>query len=392
MLDPSGSSVNSTHNLANHLAEIGCEIEVYTAPHWQRVAGGLAQKYRQQIVFYTGTQFRSYGARTRIMKLVWRLSRFAQHIWVMLHVCWVSRKFDIVHTQILPVPLFDSLCLRFISRRTPIVCTVHELVPHGSRFRRLTGMGLRGIYRAAAVLFVFVECTRNRLIGEYGIPADRILKVQHGNAEHMKELRPLAATSDGVPIVLFLGGIRADKGLDVLIRAAAHLRSKVSNFKVVVAGVPGYDIEVIRKLVMDLGLQNSVEFQLGFIPENEFADHLRRATIVALPYRRIEQSGIAIAACTFGKAMVATRCGGLEELITESGGGLLVPIDDAIAFADALAVLLTDDEKRRRCEQQSRKYADGALSWETIAAKTRAGYEAAAACKVGAKEQICARA
>jgi hypothetical protein len=53
-----------------------------------------------------------------------------------------------------------------------------------------------------------------------------------------------------------------------------------------------------------------VDFRLGYLAEQAFADYVSRATVVALPYRRIEQSGVAIAACTFGKAIVATRCGG----------------------------------------------------------------------------------
>jgi glycosyltransferase involved in cell wall biosynthesis len=393
MLDPAGSSANPTHNLCNHLAELDCEVHVFTAPHWLRVVCGSSKNaYHQHIVFYRGTQIRSYEAGTAAAKLFWRILRLWQHVWALFAICQEARQFDVIHTQILPVPLLDYLALRWMARRTPIVCTVHELVPHGAKFRRFSGQMFKSIYRLARVLFVFTDYTRDRLVNEYGITPDKIVKTPHGNAEHMLELKPDPELRPGpelgpdsssglvaqTPVILFIGGIRPDKGLDVLIEAARHLREKVTNFKVQIAGIPGFDLTGIRNSVVEFGLQDVVEFRLGFLQESEFVAYLSGATVVALPYRRIEQSGIAIAACTFGKAIVATRCGGLEELVNEAGNGLLVAIDDAVGFAEALATLLLDEPKRRLCELHSAHYASRTLSWHPIALKTIAGYRRAA--------------
>jgi glycosyltransferase involved in cell wall biosynthesis len=382
ILDPSASSVNSTYSLANHLSKLGCEVSVFTAPHWLRSVGSCSSHaYQTRIVFSRGTQIRSYEARSSAARLAWRVVRLAQHVWAMLGVCCVARKFDVIHTQIFFVPLLDYLAFRFMARHTPVVCTVHELVPHGSTFRRLTGMAFRAIYRLARVLFVYTDHTRDRLVSEYGIAADRIVRIPHGNAEYLLELKPDSSRCPAVqaPVILFLGGIRLDKGLDVLIRAAWHLRKQLPSFKVDIAGSPGFDITEVRSLVAELGLQDLVEFRLAFLKESEFAAHLSRATVVALPYRRIEQSGIAIAACTFGKAIVATRCGGLEELVNAAGNGLLVPVDDPVAFAEALAMLLLDEKKRKVCELNAANYARTALAWQPIALKTIASYEFAVA-------------
>jgi len=67
MLDPSGSSVNSTHNLCNYLTELGCDVHVYTAPHWLWVAGDCSTlSYPVNIAFYRGTQTKSYAANTAV--------------------------------------------------------------------------------------------------------------------------------------------------------------------------------------------------------------------------------------------------------------------------------------------------------------------------------------
>jgi glycosyltransferase involved in cell wall biosynthesis len=379
MLDAAGSSVQVTHNLANHLGELGCEVEVFTAPHWLRAVSACQPgSYRTRVVFYRGTQFQSYEARSAVAKHFWRIVRLIQHAAAMRAIYSMARHFDVVHTQILPVPLLDYFCLRLIARHTPVVCTVHELVPHGSRLQRFTGEVLKAIYRRASLLFVYTNHTRDRLVRQLGIAANKIVRIPHGNLEHMVELKGSTSYSEQpVPVILFIGGIRRDKGLDILIRAAGHLRKRVRSFKVCVAGTPGFDLSTIRKLVADLELQDLVDFHLGYLPEREFADYLSTATVVALPYRRIEQSGVAIAACTFGKAIVATRCGGVEELVTAARNGLLVPVDDPVALAEALAVLLVDHEKRRLFESRSFEYAREALSWEPIARQTTTGYRAA---------------
>lgn len=379
MLDAAASSVQVTHSLCNHLAEMGCEVHVFTAPHWLRTTSSVDSKmiYYPHVSFYRGTQMRSYEARNVPAKLFWRLVRLVQHVCAMISICLAARHFDVIHTQILPIPILDYFFLCFIARRTPVVCTVHELVPHNTKWRRLTGAFVRGIYQRADLLFFYTEYTGNRLIEELAIPPKKIFKVPHGNLEHLLRLKPDPVKSESDPVVLFIGQIRRDKGVDTLVRAAAHLRDKIPNFKLRIAGNPGFDMASIFKLTRELGLQEIIEFRLGYLPEQDFAEYLNKATVVALPYRRIEQSGVAIAACTLGKALVGTRCGGVEELITEAGNGLLVPVDDPVAFADALALLLQDGSKRRYCEVQSEKYASGALSWGPIASKTINGYQIA---------------
>lgn len=376
MLDAAGSSVPVTHNLANYLARLGCDIHVFTAPHWRRAVGGHdGAAYQTEVVFYQATQFRSYEAHSIAATFFWKVIRLLQHAAAMLAICFKARQFDLVHTQILPLPLMDYLFLRVMSRHTPVVCTVHELVPHECWLRRLNRRALRGIYRRARVLFVFTAFTRSRLIGDLGISARKIVTVPLGNLEHMLAFRTSPSPKKEIPIILFIGEIRRDKGLETLIHAARHLRNKIPEFKVVVAGRAGFDLSPIRTLTTKLQLDDLVDFHVGYLPEAEFAAYLSQATVVALPYRRIEQSGVAIAACTFGKAVVATRCGGVEELVNAAGNGLLVPIGDPEQFAEALAIVLSDDRKRKTFEACSTTYARQTLSWAPIAAQTVAAYK-----------------
>ncbi len=376
LLDPAASSYQVTHNLANHLSELGCDVHVYTAPHWLRATTHDSRKYTVRILFYRGTQLRSYDAKSAVLRFAWRVCRLVQHVYGLFVVWNNARHFDIVHAQILSVPPLDCLCLCAMARHTAVVCTVHELIPHSAWFRRWSAFVFRALYRNADMLFTFTECTRRKLVQNAGVCSDKTITIPHGNLEHLLNLAETTLEqSNSNPVILFIGGIRPDKGLDVLIRAGAHLQSQGVCFTIHVAGTPGFDMREMRALVAELRLEGSVEFRLGYLEEREFAEYLSKATIIALPYRRIEQSGVAIAACTFGKAIVASRCGGLEELVEEAQNGLLVPIDDPNAFADALASLLRDQEKRKLFEEHSRIYARDVLSWNAIAARTIEAYQ-----------------
>jgi glycosyltransferase involved in cell wall biosynthesis len=295
----------------------------------------------------------------------------------MVSICLNAKEFDLVHTQILPVPVLDCLLLAWISRRVPAVCTVHELVPHGSKFRRLTGFALRAIYKVADLLFVYTEYTRRRLV-EDGIKPEKIRVVPHGALEHLLRIQtPSRPASKQAPVALFIGNIRADKGVDVLVAAATYLRAMVANFKIVIAGTPGFDMTDLQRFATRNGLHECLEFRLGYLSDSEFVAYLRNADVVVLPYRRIEQSGVAVAACTFAKAIVATQCGGVAELVAEAANGLLVPVDDPSALAKAVAEILLSPEKRDHFERQSQRYATQVLGWQAITSKTLAGYRLA---------------
>lgn len=283
-----------------------------------------------------------------------------------------------MHTQILPVPAVDYCFLRIIAARTPVVCTVHELVPHSAKYRRLAGACFAAIYRRADFVFAFTEYTRQRLI-QLGVEAEKIMKIPHGNLEHLLSHVSAreARTPQKLPIVLSIGGIRHDKGIDTLVEATRYLRDLVPGVRVQIAGTPGFDLSVLHARIKELGIDDIVEFRLGYLSDREFSEHMQNAEVIALPYRRIEQSGVAIAACTFGKAIVGTRCGGLEELVSEAGNGLLVPVDDPAALAQALSMILLSPEKREAFEVRSRAYARNVLGWGSIVSKTLAGYRVA---------------
>ena len=143
--------------------------------------------------------------------------------------------------------------------------------------------------------------------------------------------------------VLFVGMVRRVKGLDVLVRALPMLLAREPNAHLRVIGstlTPSNrrDEDDVRKLVASLGLSDRIEF-VGHLDPREVSSEMRRAAVLAVPSRRESFSSVTIEALASGTPVVATRCGGPEELLDDSAGRL-VPAEDPEAMAVALADVL----------------------------------------------------
>ena len=375
MLNPSLSGEGYTHNLCNALQDAGCDVALYTGPHFLRVSRGWGRiAYNPCIRFYRFTQLRSYHEGAG--RIFWRILRLLGHLWAMSRVVIDAPKFDVVHVQFLPVPRLDVWVLLLIGHRCRVLYTVHNLYPHGAdgsgRARRLYAR----IYRRAHHLIAHTEFTVRGLVGEFGVDPSKISRVPHGNFSHLRaQSRPtppkaLGLDPTGSPIVLLLGQLRPNKGIDVLVEAVGELRQRQVAFTLIIAGAPRMDLAPIRARIRELGLQDGVQLRPGYIEEEAVSAYFASAAVVALPYRTIDQSGVAIAAMSMGRAVVATRIAGLEKLVSAAHCGLLVPVDDPLALAAALERILTERELRERFETNARRYTDSELSWSRVAART----------------------
>ena len=144
--------------------------------------------------------------------------------------------------------------------------------------------------------------------------------------------------------LLFVGLIRHVKGLDVLVRALGHLLPERPDLHLTVAGGSFYrayerDAVEVRDLVRALGLTDHVRF-LGETAPNDVAALMRRSALLVVPSRRETFSLVTAEALASGTPVVATRCGGPEEILTEETGQL-TDVDDAAALAIAIESTLS---------------------------------------------------
>jgi glycosyltransferase involved in cell wall biosynthesis len=162
-----------------------------------------------------------------------------------------------------------------------------------------------------------------------------------------------------VPVVLTIGRLHPEKGLDVLLAASASMRrNNVRHRILIVGGVQaGYESypQVLRQAAQRLGVTADVEFIGGV---DDTAPWLQRASVYVQPSRR-EAFGLAVLeAMQAGRPVVASSVGGLPELVVDGVTGRLVRPDDPDALAAAITALINDPALRRAWGEAGRRRAE----------------------------------
>jgi glycosyltransferase involved in cell wall biosynthesis len=163
--------------------------------------------------------------------------------------------------------------------------------------------------------------------------------------------RPLEA-----PRLVCLGRVVRDKGFDVALEAFAELVPRFPEARLVVAG-DGPARHELETQAQALGVADTVEFPGWVAPERVF-ELMNSATLAVMPSRWDEPFGlVAVEAALMARPVVASRVGGLAEVVADGETGLLVDKEDPAALARAVAHLLEDPGAAERMGQAARRRA-----------------------------------
>ena len=166
------------------------------------------------------------------------------------------------------------------------------------------------------------------------------------------------------------GRVRPDKGTDVFVDAMLALLPRYPDFTAVIAGLaqPKHAVyeTALKARIAAAGLSERVVF-LGEVPAGEVHRWYQRCLVcVACP--RYEPFGLTpFEAAATGCALVCSRTGAFEELVTPSKQGWLVPTDDVPSLAHALETMLTDVQQTQAMGTRARKEVESRFSLQTEA-------------------------
>lgn len=358
VLDPSAFTPPYDHALCAALARAGADVELVTSRFLYGTVP-VERGYEVSERFYRRTARRGLEARGR------RAVKLAEHVPGMTRVRRHLREADVAHWQWVTVPWLDAA---LIPRAGPRAFTVHYPLPR-SRLGRARERAILGDMDA---VIVHSEGGAHRLREEIGLDAGRVHVVPHGAFDYLTDLPdeqalPPELAHVEAPVILHFGLIRPYKGNDVLLEAFRE----VEGAELWIVGMPRMPLEPLRELAARC--RGTVRIVPRFITDPEIPAFFRRADLVVLPYREIEQSGVLYTALAFGKPIVASAVGGFSD-VGRAGGVRLVSPGDPAELRVALAELLDDDEARERLGEAAKRLARTEYSWDSIAERTLAIY------------------
>jgi glycosyltransferase involved in cell wall biosynthesis len=295
-----------------------------------------------------------------------RRSRIDLPAWWPLLELLRGRRVDVVHSHMFGSNMWSAL----FTALTPVpvfVAHVHSWAFENQPHRVLLEREV--LARAADVVLTVSQADRRRMLEVGRFPPEKVRVVMNGIA-------PLAASRTdvraelGIPadaeVVGTLAVLRREKAHEVLVDAAELLADEFPRLRLLIAGT-GPEEERLRALVRARGLQNRV-LLLGY--RRDVADVLAALDVAVLSSDR-EGSPLAVMeAMAAGKPVVATRVGGVPDLIEDGTHGLLVPPRDPRALAAALGKLLREPglgaALGRRGRERQRREFDVATTVERI--------------------------
>jgi glycosyltransferase involved in cell wall biosynthesis len=273
-----------------------------------------------------------------------------------------------------PSDLFALMLLRRKARFLADIChNVHPFAADGFNRSRVQRFFYRRIYRLFDKVFVHFERNRREFTASFGVPAERVGVIVHGNEDIFRDLRSPTVDAaalrrrlgirDDERVVLFFGTLSRYKGTDVLLRAFRRIHEK-TGARLVLAGFPFHDFDLAAHQAIDAG---AVTWVPEYIDSAEIAAWMELASVIVFPYRDIYQSGALHVAQTFGVPIVASAIGAMQDVIEHDVSGLLTPPEDADALGDAIIRLLEDPALAARLGSRAAADAQGRFSWRAIA-------------------------
>ncbi len=357
VVDPSAYTPPYDHALCRALGAAAADVELYTS-HFAHGPVAAPEGYARRELFYR-LAARVTNARAR------RAVKLAEHVPDMLRYRRAARVADVVHFQWLAVQHLDG---RLLPAGRPLVLTAHDVLPREARAGQRAAQ--RRLYGHFDAVVVHSEHGRRRLTDELGVDRARVHVIPHGVFEHLATATATAPIAPPFetdkPVVLCFGLMRPYKGIDLLLEAWHGIEGA----ELWIAGAPRMDIAPLRAAASP-----GVRFVPRFIGDGELPAYFRRADLVVLPYREIDQSGVLFTALAFGKPLLLSDVGGFPE-IAATGAARTFAAGDAAALRDALGELLDDPPARVALGTRARELADGEHSWESVARRTIALYEA----------------
>ena len=275
---------------------------------------------------------------------IFRKPRLRQPLRQLVCLRWIAKQIkqfqpDVIHFQ--RGHMWFNLALYFL-KRYPLVITIHDPRHHaGDQGSQKTPQALMDFgYRQADQVIVHGEQLKTTVANEIRIAKEKIHVIPHiAIGQRNSATIPNDNPTQEMPI-LFFGRIWPYKGLEYLIRAQPLVSREIPNAKFWIFGRG----ESMNRYFNMMNEPDKFVVHNRWISDEERTAAFQQASLVALPYIEATQSGVVPIAYAHSKPVVATRTGGLPDVIDDGKTGFLVEPRNEFELAQAILKLLKDPQ------------------------------------------------
>lgn len=281
---------------------------------------------------------------------------------------------DVVHAHLEYAATLAPLAARWAGR--PCVCTFHHVpLPRSGRHALKEHLAVAVANRAAAVTFVS-RASMEGFAARYRARPATWSVIPNGVDLSRFSPEPARFPADlgiraGSPIATMVARMSGTKGHDVAIGAWCTVVRQLPDAQLLLVG-SGADEPRLRARCAELGLESDVVFA-GF--RRDIPELLRASSLVVLPSESEALPTVLIEAAACGRASIATRVGGVPEVVLHGQTGLLIDAGDELAFGRAVLDLLGDDDRREAMGRRARHFVEEQFDLRVWCRRLRRLYE-----------------
>lgn len=295
----------------------------------------------------------------------WQLKAFWTNFLLLLFL--IRNKFDVIHLT-WPANVYEFI-IYMLKRK--IILTVHDPFPHTGLDTRIVRLRRNVAFRCVPHFIILNKAQREKFLSFYHLPSSAVIDSRLSCYTYLNMVEQDMTTVPEQKYILFAGKISKYKGVEYLLEAMKKVHDTFPDIKLVVAGGGKYHFDISEYAALPY-----IDIRNRFIPDEELVALMNKTQFMVCPYTDATQSGVIMSSFTFGTPVIATRVGGLPEMLGNGKYGMLVKEKDTDALYQGICSLLSDEEQLADYRKEIAKdyTSDGYLSWKTIAEELRESY------------------
>ncbi|MCW5821943.1 MAG: glycosyltransferase family 4 protein [Cyanobacteria bacterium TGS_CYA1] len=362
--------------LSHELAELGLDVHVITADHPatpEFELDGKVKVHRVKTQTDNSPDFLTWVSKLNFGFLQYAIPLFNE------------QKFDVIHAHDWMVT--DAAWVLKTAFDTPLVTTIHATEQgrmggiHTGLQRYVHQMEWRLTFESYRVI-VNSHHMVDELRGSFNLPLDKMDVIPNGVTpenfridfpENEKRAFRQSFASESQKIVLYVGRLVNEKGVQVLIDAAPKVIHQYPETQFLIVGT-GYFMETLKAQAAYSGIEQNVRF-LGYVADSDLLKLYQISDAVAIPSLYEPFGIVALEGMAAGTPVVVSDVGGLRDFVEHGQNGITTYAGNSDSLAWGILQVLRDAGLAHHLINTATKAVEEVYNWKMITKKTRETYE-----------------